>query len=78
MFCVWEPVNLAKDRLAREKAYKCNFFMFFMCTEVHRKGVEFKEVVRLANLYSILTKKRESGLEGTINCGEKIEYIWEN
>lgn len=52
--------------------------MFFMCTEVHRKGVEFKEVVRLVNLYSILTKKRESGLEGTINCGEKIEYIWEN
>lgn len=37
---------------------------------VHRKKVKLKEVVRLEGLYTILTKERGVGLQGTINCGK--------
>lgn len=37
---------------------------------IHRKEVKLKVVVRLGYLYTISTKKRGFGLQGTVNCGE--------
>ena len=45
----------------------------FTCTGVHRKEVKLKEVVRLRSLYTIFTKQRGFGLQGSISYGEVIK-----
>lgn len=42
--------KLTEDRLIREKA---QFLLLLMCTEVHKKEVKFKEVIRFGGLYTI-------------------------
>lgn len=44
--------------------------IIFMNIYMHRKAVNFKEVIRPRGLDTILTKKRGFGLPGTINGGE--------
>lgn len=50
----------------------------FICTGIHKKEVKLREVVRLSSLYTIFTKQRGFGLQGSVSCGEVTKEYMEN
>ena len=60
-------MKLTKVRLTGQKAHN---FSLRMCARLHRKGAKRKEAARPQALSTLFTKKRGTGLQGMIKCGD--------